>query len=188
MANTIALLCLFILALLVCMLLVKCIAGIFKAVSDQINGYRSQAWPDTTGKIIFANVKRVSDGEGNDLYKPEVRYRYQVNDKQYQGNRITFKLQNPVENMFGRDQRRAAEIVQQYAIGREVTVYYQPNRPKRATLEPGHSSISLMLLQVGFLAVIVFLILLVFVWPGSPIASFFYEFIEYLGTLVGLNL
>jgi hypothetical protein len=188
MANTIVLICLVILALLVCMLLFKCIAGIFKAISDQINGYRSQAWPGTTGQIIFADVKHVSDGEGNDLYRPEVRYRYQVNGKQYHNRRITFKLQNPLENMFGRDRRRAAEIVKQYAIGREVTVYYQPNRPKRATLEPGHSSISLLLLQVGFLAGIVFLILLVFAWPGSPIASFFYEFIDYLGTLVGLNL
>lgn len=188
MVNTIALLSLFILALLVCLLLVRCIAGIYKAISDQINGYRSQSWPSTTGTIIFADVKRVSDGEGNDLYKPDVRYRYQVNDKQYHSRRITFKLQNPLENMFGRDQRRAAEIVRQYAIGREVTVYYQPNRPKRATLEPGHSSISLMLLQVGFLAGIVFLILLVFAWPASPIASLFYELMEYLGTLIGFEI
>ena len=185
MVNTIGLLMVIILALLVCMLLGHCIAGIYKAISDQINGYRSQAWPDTTGKIIFADVKRVSDGEGGDLYKPDVRYRYQVKGKPYQGRRITFKLQNPLENMFGRDQRRSAEIVKKYAIGREVVVYYQPNRPKRATLEPGQSSSALLLLQVGFLAGIVFLILLVFAWPASPISTFLYEFLEYLGALIG---
>jgi hypothetical protein len=32
--------------------------------------------------------------------------------------KITFKLQNPLENMFGRDQRKAEEIVRKYAIGR----------------------------------------------------------------------
>ena len=180
MIETVGILLILILVILVGLLFVSCIAGIFKAISDQINGYRSEFWPSTTGKVISAEVKRTSDGEGGDLYKPKVRYRYQVDDKPYQSSRITFKLPNPLDNMFGGDQRLAEEAVRRYAIGREVTVYYQPNRPKKAALEPGSSSLFLMLFRVIILAGLAYLIWLAFASSNSPIAPFLYEMADYL--------
>ena len=177
--ETFILISIIILALLVCLLFVYCLIGIYKALSDQINGYNSEFWPSTTGKIISAEVKRVSNPEGEDLYKPAVHYKYQVNNKSYQGSRITFKLENPLDHIRGRN-RPAQEVVRQYAIGREVTVYYQPNRPKKATLEPGSRSLFLMLLRVIVLGGLAYLIWLAFASPISPIASFYYELIEYL--------
>jgi hypothetical protein len=94
----------------------------------------SQGWPATTGTIIDADVSRSmhedSDGDNHYSYSPHVRYTYQVIGSEFTGDKITFG--------FGKgygSEAKAQQALANYPVGKQVTVYYDPENPASAVLE-----------------------------------------------------
>ena len=82
------------------------------------------------------------------MYSADIRYRYTVNDQSYQGFDVT--LSDGSSSRAG----RARGIVNDYPVGQNVTVYYDPELPERAVLEPGVSWMVYGFLLMGGLMVL----------------------------------
>jgi hypothetical protein len=82
-------------------------------------------WPHVEGIIEESNLSSAKD----DLL-PHIVFRYTVAEQTYR---------QPME--FAGDitpsQEFAKSYVEKYPVGRKTQVYYQPDNPRRATLEPG---------------------------------------------------
>lgn len=99
----------------------------------------SRAWPATQGRVTATRVNvvekdmtAVDERPGvrrvSTRYVPEVTYEYAAGPTSYSNNRLTFgtKLMS---------QSEAAQVVAQYPVQREVTVYYDPGQPQSSVLE-----------------------------------------------------
>jgi hypothetical protein len=95
----------------------------------------SRDWPSTSGTIEAARVAMQSEGNERKLFGAQVSYRYTVGGRSYTGERISF------ESGASPNRGLAEAIVQRYAPGSAVRVFYDPVRPERAVLEPGGTRI-----------------------------------------------
>ena len=116
------------------LLIVMGIGLIASGISSAITNNRSRSWPTTTGKVISSKITRSIDIDTGTDYFPRVQYEYQVDNKTYRSKNVSFV------GSFGSGKKAAEDRVKQYPVGQEVTVYYHPNKPKKATLEPGASN------------------------------------------------
>ena len=94
----------------------------------------SQSWPSISGEIVQAEVRTSTthDDEGNVEYSyyPSVTYAYSVEGKPYSSSQIAFG------GTIGYNQRAKAEAkLNDYPVGKPVTVYYNPEKPSEAVLE-----------------------------------------------------
>jgi hypothetical protein len=112
----------------------------------------SESWPTAAGLISSSSVDHSTDAEGGDSYSPEITYQYQVDGQNLANNQIKFG-----ENSYG-SRRKAEEIAANYSIGKQVTVYYEPERPTNAVLEPGVTAGRYLVLGIGLLFVAIALI------------------------------
>jgi len=91
----------------------------------------SPGWPTTTGSIIsrrYVGQKyKEYDGDYYTNIDGYIRYQYSVDDEQYTSNGV-----NSVDTPF-----YPHDIVVHYPEGKDVIVYYNPNDPSEAVLEPG---------------------------------------------------
>ena len=110
---------------------------------------QSESWPFTEGEVVSSHVKSRHDSDGDTSYSAAVRYEYEVNGTTYVSRTISFgrKL------YFGR--ASAEDVAAMYPVGEKVTVYYDPNNPKIATLEPGISVGSFIVLGLSAVFLIV---------------------------------
>jgi hypothetical protein len=104
---------------------------------------QSESWPYTEGEIISSHVRSKYNTGGRTSYSAAVRYEYEVDGTTYVSCTISFgsKL------YFGRFS--AQEVVATYPVGEKTTVYYNPNNPRIATLEPGISMGSFIVLGLS---------------------------------------
>jgi len=92
----------------------------------------SEAWPAVEGVIIESTV--ASQREGRQLYRPVVRYRYEVGGERYEGSRIQWAASTGY-----RKYTRARRVLDSYRSGHAIKVHYDPKRPGVAVLKPGHA-------------------------------------------------
>ncbi len=97
------------------------LAGFLYGVIQVKEAKRSLEWPSTLGKVIEAR-------RGSDPVKPLVLYRYAVDGRQYEARRIAFRQVAGDET---------APMLRRYRVGKEVTVYFDPEDPETAVLEVG---------------------------------------------------
>jgi hypothetical protein len=91
----------------------------------------SEAWPKVEGLVLESTVAAINQG-GRQLFRPVVRYRYEVSGERHEGSRI--KWAAVVEF---RKFSRARAVLDAYRSGSRVVVYYDPKRPGLAVLQPG---------------------------------------------------
>ena len=109
-------------------------------------------WPSTAGEIVSSEVV----GSYTDSVKsywavrPVVRYVYNVDGQQLEGDRLTLGLRQ-------RDSQRSEEDAQatiaKYPQGQQVRVFYSPNDPTQSVLEPGAPNGLLVPILIGMLIV-----------------------------------
>jgi hypothetical protein len=92
----------------------------------------SRAWPSTDGEVAVSDLQRDEDSDGSTMYQAEVSYRYEVGGKPLVANRVFFGDGVSVSSSAG-----AVRRVDRYPAGSKVRVYYDPEKPARAVLEPG---------------------------------------------------
>lgn len=106
------------------------------------NANESADWPTTQGEVVLSNVREDSDDDGV-TYHAEISYEYVVADREYVSDQVSF-------GQYGSsDHSHAAEIVNRYPEGRRVRVFYNPEDPETAVLEPGVTWSSYMILVMG---------------------------------------
>ncbi|MGE5358830.1 MAG: DUF3592 domain-containing protein [Bacteroidales bacterium] len=90
---------------------------------------RSRGWVKTGGTVVSSTVSEFA-GKSGRTYRPMVMYAYSVGAARFMSNRITF-------GQVASSRRASAErFVSRYPAGRRVDVYYDPQDPERAVLEP----------------------------------------------------
>jgi len=90
-------------------------------------------WPTTNGLIVESGIieepARNAMGNVNNTYLLIVKYQYSVNNKQYEGDRVTFG--SPAFNYL-----TASNFSDLYVQGKEVPVYYNPDNHAECVLAP----------------------------------------------------
>ena len=113
-------------------------------------GKARKQWPSTPGEISSTALASAE----NDLL-PDIRFSYTVEDKRHES-----KIEFPPGTMpmpgF------ATTHVEKYPVGSEVTVYYNPQRPEQATLEPGRANDDWLILAMGIGCTIIGLLAMFF--------------------------
>ncbi len=105
-----------------------------------VSAIASSSWPKVQGQIIASDIKRRHSDRGRVIHTAKVFYKYSVNATKYSSNKISFGEYN-----------HAGRIVNLYRKGKTVWVYYNPEKPQIAVLEPGISWDSFFLLGMGVL-------------------------------------
>ncbi len=92
-------------------------------------GNSSRHWPTTEGEVIDSRAEAdpTSDSDG---YRPKVRYRYRLNNREYVSDTLTYKAYSTAREV-------VEEMVGRYPAGSHLQVHYHPRHPHRAVLEPG---------------------------------------------------
>jgi hypothetical protein len=124
--------------------LVLLLAGILIAgLGNRVGGdmRASRDWPSTSGTVESAAVAVQPESNERKLFGARVRYRYEVGGRTLTGERISFES-GPSPN-----RGLADAIVQRYAPGTPVRVFYDPTQPERSVLEPGGSDLVPWLLR-----------------------------------------
>lgn len=129
------------------LLVIFCLVGAGVSVYGSVvlqNAAVSKTWPTASGRILLAQVDTDTDEDGT-TYSADVSYEYFINDQRYQDDTVSF-------GEYGSgNPKHAQEIVDRYPVGQAVTVYYDPEQPKTAVLEPGVTWSSYLMLGIGLL-------------------------------------
>ena len=88
------------------------------------------AWPGIEGIILERMVAIEHDADGQ-IYRPVVRYKYELNGKLYRGSYIDWTT------AAHRKYTSARQKLDNYDPGRRVRVHYDPANPTLSVLQPG---------------------------------------------------
>lgn len=98
------------------------------------HGWASSNWSTTPGHIVSSRI-RVDDCWGEDCdtaYFTEIRYDYMIQGQLYEGETIRF---GPNTAYLRRSE--AQSVLDQYPVGRQVQVAYDPAEPRLSVIERG---------------------------------------------------
>ena len=100
-----------------------------------------QNWPAADGIVtvstfdysVIVPVEPISEWrpfqKTRSCYAPQIEYQYTVGDQKYTGTRIAYGT------LFrSRDPRRTEQMMKDFAVGRPVTVFYNPHDPAESCL------------------------------------------------------
>lgn len=108
------------------------VAGIIGALLGYRNVVASPNWPTTEGLVIESRVVGIGGARAGSGMRARVRYVYDVEGFRYKGRRITYQRERG-----DRSEEHARKLAKRYSVGSVVPVYYRPDRPNIAVLEPG---------------------------------------------------
>jgi hypothetical protein len=129
--------------------------GLFALIRGIVHyrtGKASAVWPSVEGKVIVATVEMSvstdSDGDTSRHYTPRVVYDYSVAGQQYNSDQVSI---GAAWN-YPSQARAAAKL--KYQTGQRVSVFYNPEKPAQAVLEPGSTrgAWGTLLIGIVFLA------------------------------------
>ena len=113
-------------------------------------GKASTAWPFVKAQITYSHAS-YHKGEPGSEYMPTVKYSYTVTSKRYTGNRIT------ASDVYEKSKSGADDILRQYPVGGQVSVYYDPENPGSSLLKVGVKQ-NIYIMMAGALACFFFAI------------------------------
>ena len=118
------------------MALVLVLAGgglLYLAVPGLVLSYHNQTWPSVAGQIVDSRWqnKLVSQNAARPNFKftPKIEYSYLVNNTEYKGTTISLSSFDELDRKLGKTK------LEQYPMGRRISVYYDPTNPGVSCLE-----------------------------------------------------
>lgn len=96
------------------------------------HAWATEQWPTTEGRVLESEVAGTTDAEGDGMFSARLRYEYQVAGTTHVGQDI-----GVVSGVATNRQGPARRAVRRYPRGSRCRVYYDPQNPARALLEPG---------------------------------------------------
>ena len=135
--------------LLPCLLLLAGLALTIAGVRFRSQATRMQRWATACGVISNSAVREVR-GDPNisagPIYHGDVQYDYTVGGRDFRGNSLR-------QVSYEASWRVPAErVVAEHPVGREVTVYYDPEDPRQSTLDVAGAPSAARLLIAGGVA------------------------------------
>ena len=112
-------------------------------IQAMVEGTDSNSWPTAPGEIVRSDYEIVRNSSDDFDTAAKIRYTYEVVGELLEGDRVQVGLASegsPAEN------RR---LTNQYPVGAKVNVYYDPEEPTEAVLEPGIPTTAWLLIAVG---------------------------------------
>jgi hypothetical protein len=107
---------------------------LFIVVFSVIYSLKARHWTMTIGKIIHSEVCISHDTEDStDTYRPKIVFEYSVFGEKFICDRLFFG----VKIMTNGNLVNSRKLVEKYTVNKEVTVYYNPDKPKQSVIEPG---------------------------------------------------
>jgi hypothetical protein len=103
---------------------------LIKGTRDLIKTWRARYWPTAQGKVLDSRLREVRDSEGK-TWEVYILYEYWANGETYRSN--VWRMEAGSSSFTGSAQKAIAR----YPIGSTVMVYYNPDSPRDAMLEPG---------------------------------------------------
>jgi len=95
--------------------------------------------PTVIGTITSSEVESNDDGDGTS-YRPLIKYTYEVDRKQYEGDRYRY-------GQMGTNDNSAHRIVASYPVGKQAEVHHSPADPADAVLLAGLEGIDLFMMM-----------------------------------------
>jgi len=105
----------------------------------------SETWPTVMGTITSSELAKSRDSDGKTMYSANIKYNYIVDSIEYYGTDI--KSLNGSTSM----KSSVKKTLRNYTKGKEVTVYFDPEFPSTAVLEPGIGLLFGLLLKIPLL-------------------------------------
>jgi hypothetical protein len=141
--------------------------GLFTIVFGWIQfrtGKASGNWPSTKGKVVLTEVKESSstdeDGSTSRRYSPRVEYAYTVSGRKYTSDQVAIGARW----QYSSQAKARAKLA--YRSGQQVDVYYNPQKPDQALLEPGVTGGARGTLIIGIVFMIAAAVVLVYSLQG----------------------
>lgn len=110
-------------------ILIAAIAVEVFTVSIFIKAKEVENWPRTNGRILRSEL--TSKFHGSTTYEAQIEYEYWVGEKQYTSKQVRTRGTST------KHRSDVAALVEKFPVGRQVTVYYNPEDPSDAYLEVG---------------------------------------------------
>jgi hypothetical protein len=115
------------------------IVGVAIGVHKNQLARKSFKWPKVQGQVLRAEIStkhsrgHSTPGEGHansrTSYQLVVEYQFSVNKQSYKSKQISFG-----ENSYN-TRVEATALLQEYDVGKEVAVYYQPGNPENSVIK-----------------------------------------------------
>ncbi len=105
----------------------------------------SKSWPTVPGIVSRSEVS-VWKKDSQTHYQPDIAYSYTIDGKKYSSSKITVG-EPPLDNNVS----KAKSVQAKYPVGKEVKVWYDPELPESAALEPGIKTGDIMLASISIL-------------------------------------
>ena len=105
----------------------------------------SSEWPCTKGTIISSELKKEKNSDGKYMYTASILYRYEVAGKQYSSTTVS-----AVDGSTSVASKVKSKL-RKYPEESKVDVFFDPEFPDSAMLEPGMSLITSVLLKLPLL-------------------------------------
>lgn len=140
----------------------------FDCINQSRLGIQSVHWPHVEGTVLESYLTRdntkIKAGffaahhsrSHTPTYRANVVYRYQVDDRKYTGNRVSF---GGAKSSSGPKMRR---LVENYPPGKIVQVYYRPGNPAMSTLEQGNRISALFIAESSVFLIVGVVVLVIF--------------------------
>jgi Protein of unknown function (DUF3592) len=103
------------------------------------NQFAYRNYPTTTGEITHSEVTQHRGSKGGTTYGVDIRYRYAVNDRPFEGRRFRYSAES------SSDRAWAERAVAGHPVGSQAQVFYSPRNPQDAVLSPGVEGSDLIL-------------------------------------------
>ena len=137
------------------------VAVVVNMAGEIVNGVASRSWPKTQGTLVRSYVEEWRSNRGGRSYNLVAIYRYEVDGKPYENDRISFARQQQAGDRAIGEQ----ELAKVAPSGKPCAVYYDPSDPKRSCLVPGSSLFYLVFLP--FLSLVFLLVGGVCTWGSA---------------------
>ena len=105
------------------------------ALWNLVQAIGSRNWKTTEGIVLVSELQRSRDPDGGLMYRPEISYQYTADGHEFVASRTRFG-QRLALSWSG----PAIRAVRRYPAGKTVLVYFDPQDPAEAVLEPGISA------------------------------------------------
>ena len=92
----------------------------------------TESWPSVQGVITHADVSQ-TESDGTAMYALDITYEFWVDEQAYSGSRISLTSENSRTSNF----RAIKKDLKKYTVGTAIPVYYDPELPYNAVLQPG---------------------------------------------------
>jgi len=96
-----------------------------------LDAWASEGWPTTSGRVIESRVTETRSRNSGTDYRAEITFEYEVDGAAHRSDRWTFN--NPKFN----SSSEARAVASRYPVDAEVEVYFDPDDPSTAVLQPG---------------------------------------------------